>query len=337
MDSLLELSVAAEGVAPLPPRVSGFELTAAALLNTQPREFDPKPDSSNPLELPSSFPPTPPLTEEFDLLIDQELETLTTQPQGKEERDSGLYLSSAAPLSSLPPPPTQALPELLQSSLEPGATQPSEGQPRPGEASVGQTSEALSPLDQLSFWGEKDLKMQHSVLDFSHLTSETPATKLNPPLDLGASGRPSAFQVYKKQGQSSTPSEGAGVTPSSRVVGGARSKMSTTSQEPPSNLAWNTDAPEFCPRVHGNQVPTFITPVALNPSSWNTQVRPASHWLAQGPVSQAPLKPFATIPKSWAVPAATRGPVQHSRLRLEGRVLVLLRGAPGSGKSTLAR
>ncbi|KAE8300138.1 NEDD4-binding protein 2 [Larimichthys crocea] len=34
---------------------------------------------------------------------------------------------------------------------------------------------------------------------------------------------------------------------------------------------------------------------------------------------------------------APRPPAQSSRLRLEGKVLVLLRGAPGSGKSTLAR
>ncbi|KAM3864868.1 NEDD4-binding protein 2 [Diretmus argenteus] len=337
MDSLLELSVAAEVAAPVPSYISGFELTASALLS--PRLSEPCPDlnPSKPSKLPSSPPVTSPLTEEFDLLIDQELETLTTQPKLKEDPPSGQHLSADAPLSSFPPPPIpqQVLPELLQSSLEPGARGPSVAQQCSGGAMVEQAPG--SPLDQLSFWVDEDNKGQQSVPDFTHLTSESPAAK--PPLDLGASGRPSAFQVYKKQDQPQIVSERATVIPSGRIVGGARSKMSTVSQEPLSNVSssWNPEAPVFCPRNYGNQEPTFITPVALTPSKWGTQPRPASHWLTHRPVSQAPLKPSATIPKSWTLPAAPRGPAPYSRLHIEGEVLVLLRGAPGSGKSTLAR
>ncbi|XP_071397189.1 NEDD4-binding protein 2 [Centroberyx affinis] len=342
MDSLLELSVAAEDAGPLPSRVSGFELTAAALLNPHLSEPVPDPNPPEPSQLPSSRPPTSPLTEEFDLLIDQELETLTTQLGVKEELSSGQYLSVAAPLSSFPPPPVpqQVLPELLQSSLEPGARGPSVGQPCPGGALVERASGASSPLDQLSFWEEEDISGQQKVLDFTHLTAETPADKPKPSLDLGASGRPSAFQVYKKQDQPHTASERTRVVPSGGgIVGGARSKVSTASQEPLGNVTscWNPEAPVFCPRNHGNQGPVFITPVALTPSAWDAPARHASHWLGQGPVSKAPLKPSATIPKSWAQPAAVRGPAPHSRLRVEGKVLVLLRGAPGSGKTTLAR
>ncbi|KAM4604286.1 NEDD4-binding protein 2 isoform 2-T2 [Polymixia lowei] len=331
MDSLLELSVAAEVAGPLPPSVSGFELTAAALLS--PHHSEPDLDLSKPSSSPPSSPlPTSPLTEEFDLLIDQELKSLTTQPKVKEEVTSGQYFSAAASVSSFP---SQALPELLQYSLEPGARGPSDKKPcSGGVALVEQRSEIVSPLDQLSFWREEDIKGQESVLDFSHLTSETPAAKPNPPLDLGASGRPSAFQVYKKQDQPNT-----GVMPSGGIVGGARSKANTVSREPPRNLSpsWNPEAPVFCPRVHVNQGPYFITPVALPPSVWDTQTTPASHWLGQRPVRQAPPKLSATIPKSWACAAAPRGPTPHNRLHIEGKVLVLLRGAPGSGKSTLAR
>uniref|UniRef100_A0A667WKJ6 NEDD4 binding protein 2 n=1 Tax=Myripristis murdjan TaxID=586833 RepID=A0A667WKJ6_9TELE len=274
MDSLLELSVAAEDAGPQSSYVSGFELTAAALLNPHVSGPCQDKDPSKPEQLSSSPLTTPPLTEEIDL----ELETLTKQ--------------------------SQVLPELLQSSQEPGAHRPSVEQPCP------LVEQASSPLNQLSYWEEEDNKQQ-SVLDFTHLTAETPADKPKLSLDLGACGRPSAFQVYKKQEHQET-------------FGNMTS-------------SWNPEAPAFCPRFQGNQGLAFITPVAQTPSPWHTQARQASHWLTQGPVRQAPLKPSATVPKSWAMPAAPQGPTSHSRLRLEGRVLVLLRGAPGSGKSTMAR
>ncbi|XP_035029806.2 NEDD4-binding protein 2 [Hippoglossus stenolepis] len=341
MDSLLELSVAAEGAAPIPSPVSGFERTAAALLRPQPfPEPRPGPDFSKPSQQPYPPPSDNLLTEELDLLVDQELETLTAKQDFIDEHESSQYLSTYAPLSSFPPPPfpQQPLPELLQSSLKSRSRGPSAEQP----CAVGGLEEhmsASSPLDELSSWDDETMQRQQSatVVDFKHLLTETPADKLKPPLDLAASGRPSAFQVYKKEA-SHGPSEGAGIPPSDLIVGGARSKVNTLNREPLSYMSspWNLGAPVFSPHIHRNQGPTFITPVAQTSSTWPSQTRQASPWLSHAPVSQAPLKPSATIPKSWALPSAPPLPAQHSRLRLEGKVLVMLRGAPGSGKSTLA-
>uniref|UniRef100_A0A4W5MCN0 Uncharacterized protein n=1 Tax=Hucho hucho TaxID=62062 RepID=A0A4W5MCN0_9TELE len=194
--------------------------------------------------------------------------------------------------------------------------------------------------------GAVGYQQQRSLLDFSHLTSspaETDRTKPSLPLDLVCADRPSAFQAYRKLDQSLVPPEGGRAVPPGGVVGGARTKTSVAGEEErlSNSHFWNTQAPEFKPHVHGHQarVPTFIIPVALSPSAWHTQATPATHWLVQGPVSQAP-----TVPRSWtggvSAAAGPRAPLlfgQHGRLRLEGRVLVLLRGAPGSGKSTLAR
>ncbi|RVE76251.1 hypothetical protein OJAV_G00006570 [Oryzias javanicus] len=46
---------------------------------------------------------------------------------------------------------------------------------------------------------------------------------------------------------------------------------------------------------------------------------------------------FAAFPRPWVLPVPPRFTSSSNKLRLQGRVLVLLRGAPGSGKSTLAR
>lgn len=333
MDSLLELSVAAEVAAPIPPPVSGFELTAAALLSSQhPPEPGPDPDSYGSSQLVSS--PTL-LTEELDLLVDQELETLITEQNSNAEHQSNQYLSAFPPL----PPPQQDLPELLQSSMQPGSRGSTVQQQGPVSGQVESISGASSPLDQLSTWEDKVTKEQKPVVDFTHLMKETSIETPKPPLDLAASGRPSAFQLYKKKDSSETSSDMSRVVSSNTIVGGARSKVNPSTQAELNYipLPWNPEAPEFSPSFHGNQGPAFITPVAQTPSSWHSLPRHPSPWLGQGPISQAPLKPFATIPKSWAQPAAPHPPAQNSRLRLEGKVLVLLRGAPGSGKSTLAR
>ncbi|KAL2098230.1 hypothetical protein ACEWY4_007437 [Coilia grayii] len=98
-------------------------------------------------------------------------------------------------------------------------------------------------------------------------------------------------------------------------------------------VPWNIAAPVFQPR---SVEPSFITPVVLKPTH-------VAQWPAYRSVSQAPLKPTATIPTSWAVqnPAIYNNKPTTSTsnygLHFEGKVLVLLRGAPGSGKSTLAR
>lgn len=122
---------------------------------------------------------------------------------------------------------------------------------------------------------------------------------------VGLGGSGSAFQAYRRDEQP-------------RVVG----------------APWNISAPEFHPRSEG---PSFIMPVVPNPTI-------AARWSSYASVSQAPLKPTATIPTSWATQQppiqgnkSTTAPTPNHRLRFEGRVLVLLRGAPGSGKSTLAR
>ncbi|KAM9857245.1 NEDD4-binding protein 2 [Aulostomus maculatus] len=327
MDSLLELSVAAEHAAPIPSPVSGFEQTAAALLSPHHlSEPWPEPDPRCPSQPFSSPPSTSIMTEELDLLLDQELQKLTAQEDKKKDQPNSQDTSAGPPSSfSAPPFPQRVLPELLQSSLEPGPRGPSAEQPCPEGGLVQLTSGASSPLDQLSIWAVDTSEGQQSEVDFKHLMTETAADNTKTPLNLAASGRPSAFQVYKKKEKSNATSDEAAVTPPDDAAGGARPKMTS----------WNLDSPVFSPRIGGNQDPCFITPVA--PSTWPSQLRHPSPWLGRGPVNQAPLKPSATIPKSWAVPAAPQYPSRSNRLRLEGKVLVLLRGAPGSGKTTLAR
>lgn len=301
MDSLLELSGAAEGAAPGPSPISGFERTVSALLSPQlVSGLTSEPESTD------RPPPTDPLRGQLDLLADQE-----TRSMRREQ-----HISQP---SSSPPPPIiskQILPELLQSSLQPGPRGP------PG-SQVEQLYGASSPLGQLSTWDDKSVQKQKPLMDFTQLVAETPTDGLKPPLDLGASGRPSAFQVYKKQ-------EALQNTSANATVGGARAKVSVLTPEPRVHLQspWNIEAPVFTPHVSQNRVPAFITPVAQLPSNPTNQ---AIRWPSHRPISQAPLRPSAAIPKSWALP------VPHNRLRLQGRVLVLLRGAPGSGKSTLAR
>ncbi|CAJ1052124.1 NEDD4-binding protein 2 isoform X1 [Xyrichtys novacula] len=333
MDSLLELSVAAEVAAPIPSSVSGFELTAAALLSPNHRP-EPKadPDSSRPLHLVSS---PPLLTEELDLLVDQELEILTTQQNNGAEHHGSQYSSTFTP----PPFPQQDLPELLQSSLQPGSRSLSIPQQGPVGGQVESISGASSPLDQLSIWEDKAAEEQGPMVNFTHLMTELSADTTKPPLDLAVSGRPSAFQVYKKQDSSQAPSDIDRIVSSNTVIGGARSKVNTSNQAVHSYVPspWNPEAPVFSPSLHGNQRPAFITPVVQTPSNWPGLPRHPSPWLGQGPGNQAPFKPSATIPKSWAMHTAVHPPPRHSRLQLEGKVLVLLRGAPGSGKSTLAR
>lgn len=312
MDSLLELSVAAEGEAPGPSPISGFERTVSALLDPQLLpDSKSEPDSS---DRPRSL-SADPLREELGLLVDQGRGAQTVQRmQGCCQHASSLPSHSIT---------QQGLPELLQSSLQPGSRGP------PG-SQVEQKSGASSPIDQLSTWDDKSTKKQKSLADFTQLISEAPTDMPKPPLDLGASGRPSAFQVYKKQQPLQTPPAGAAAADPNAAVGGARAKVGALNQEPGrSQPRWNIDAPVFTPHAGQNHGPAFVTPVARPPSD-------TLPWSTHSPIRQAPLRPSATIPKSWAL-SAPQSPAHHSRLRLQGRVLVLLRGAPGSGKSTLAR
>lgn len=297
MDSLLELSIAAEGAAPGPSPISGFERTVSALLSPQLL-------SNSGAEADSTDHCSDPLREELDVLVDQELETQTMQQEQHVSQNS----SSPLPPSLIS---KQDLPELLRSSsqLESGS----------------QMYGASSSLDPPSTWENESVIKEKTSMDFTQLMAETPTDRPNPSLDLGASGRPSAFQVYKKQ----QPLHMSVNT----AVGGARAKVSILNPEPSGYLQspLNIDAPVFTPHVGQNQGPAFITPVAQLPSNLTNQPQPSIPWTSHRPISIAPLRPSATIPKSWALP------VPHNRLRLHGRVLVLLRGAPGSGKSTLAR
>ncbi|XP_061535547.1 NEDD4-binding protein 2 isoform X1 [Phycodurus eques] len=322
-DSLLELSIAAELAAPVGSPVSGFESTAAALLSpgrvSQPAPDGDSSEASQRLTSPLS---TSLLTEEVDLQVDQELQNL-------EDRANGHYLSAAVTRSSLPPPqfPEQIFPELLQFDREPECGRGSAGRPYLEEGSV--RFGPPPPFDRLNTWEGGSGEGQKSVVDFTHLMTEEPADRPKPPLDLLASRRPSAFQMYKKE-SSQILLEQPGPMPSENKVRGLSSPV-TTGQ-------WKLHSPAFPARLHGSQGPCFITPIA--PSH-----RPIGHptpWEGQGAVPRAPLRHSATIPKSWTMAATAHNPVGvapalSSELCLEGKVLVLLRGPPGSGKSTLAR
>ncbi|XP_018591553.2 NEDD4-binding protein 2 isoform X1 [Scleropages formosus] len=320
MDSLLVLS---EGVAP--PQVSGFEMaasllypkpledTSTALPSNMSRPMHGKPEGGEDSDVIGTH-----LTADFDVLIDRELQTISTQQTAR-----GSPFSSSCSLSSLPPP------ELLQSSTEQGHG--------PGQVSVD-SSGSGSPVSGLSFVGGRVYKEEPGQLDFSHLTAEAVSNKPSS-LDLRSYGRPSAFQAYRKSPKPNT-SDGSQFMESSfegaALPGGDRgTSLPKNSQEPPQTASsnfWNMQASEFMPHVNR---PVFITPVVQNHIPWN--MLPTVDWTVRGFGMQAPIKPAATIPKSWAVSAGAK-PLQPSRpTRLFGQVLVLMRGAPGSGKSALAR
>ncbi|XP_066516070.1 NEDD4-binding protein 2 isoform X2 [Hoplias malabaricus] len=321
MDALLELSDAAEGKTSATPPLSGFEI-AAALLDTRPTQIQ-----TEPFEMTSEIsavsesidscqrfsPETAHLTKEFDSLIDQELETLTLQ----ESHPDVQLLPSSIPLASLPPPSQS----VAISSFPPQSTFPGhqamsefdqldvENDSKFGSLS-GQSSDSnptlqphggayggASPVNELSFGGASCPQEMDVSVDFSHLTEDS-------------SSRFSAFKAYCRTDYSTN-----------QVDKTLHSKGLQTASK-----FWDVQAPEFNPHP---ERPVFITPVMDAPNSWNAHPFTAAQWLARRPVSQAPLKPLATVPKSWTVPP-------QSRLKLSGQVLVLLRGAPGSGKTTLA-
>ncbi|XP_051982911.1 NEDD4-binding protein 2 isoform X2 [Xyrauchen texanus] len=321
MDSLLELSDAAEGITLPSPPVSGFE-QAAALLGVDPSQTKLKSEitqsfafSHQPESQREQRPDETHLTREIDALLDLELETLMSQQTQTSTHSS----TSSIPLSALPPPSQsinlsslpltsqtqiigpQTSSDLEQLSLE---VNPKSGSVAEHASNSGPwLSEACrgsSPVSELSFGGVHSPEQKNISLDFSHLRMEAKPTE----------PRPSAFQVYRRPDQLHNKT---GVM-----------KQNEALRTPA--MYWNAQATEFHPRTVG---PAFITPVITNPTPWNTNPFPASQWLAHGPIRQAPLKPSATVPKSWTMPP-------KNRLKLEGHVLVLLRGAPGSGKTTLA-
>ncbi|KAL0203827.1 hypothetical protein M9458_001845, partial [Cirrhinus mrigala] len=300
MDSLLELSDAAEVTHPPPLPVSGFE-QAAALLGTNTTQTNPLSgtaqsfDFSNQPASQAELSPTGThLTEEFDALLDQELQTLTSQ----QTQTSSHPPMSSIPLSSLPPPsqsiPLSSLPLTSQAQFPATQTLPEQAeQASYSDPGLDEARGGSSPVNELSFGGVHMPETSTISLDFSHLTLEASS----------AEPRPSAFQVYRRPEQ---------------LRNHTAPKQHQEALRTPA-MFWNTQATEFHPRAVG---PAFITPVIPNPTPWNSNPIPASQWLAHGPIRQAPLKPSATVPEN--------------RLKLEGQLLVLLRGAPGSGKTTLA-
>ncbi|KAL1023977.1 hypothetical protein UPYG_G00049780, partial [Umbra pygmaea] len=265
MDSLLELSVAAEDIAP----ISGFEV-AAALLSSQRQPVN----TESPRDHPTLCSPQQPpsvwshadqdesacLTEEIDHLIRQELETLTPEwEQGGGRHTSDVLL-----------PDTKA----LSSTSTPSSRNGTSGdQPCPGTVHpAGQEYKPHSPVSDQSFIFSS--QQDRSVLDFSHLTSD-PA-ELDTNLGLGATGGYSASQAYNLLGSPTCP-------PSGGMPWGARIKSSISGkggEEERLNVPrWNMDAPEFHPqpRIHGNYAvggPVFITPVNT-PLSWAARASPA--------------------------------------------------------------
>ncbi|XP_023685409.2 NEDD4-binding protein 2 isoform X1 [Paramormyrops kingsleyae] len=277
MDSMLEMSAE---TAEFPScSVSGFE-TAAALLEPKPLLGDTVPESPASRALGVQGKNLDGigthLTADFDVLIDRELASI-----------------SALSSSSLPLPEAhQALPELLQSSVQTSHTDTGFG--------ALNSSGSCSPLSGLSVIGTAGSKEPLRILDFSHLTSEPTSSNSS----RAGPDYPSAFQAYRRGPHSTT---SAGVQHAKSDPSGVTSQTVT---------------------------PPFVVPV-VNPGPWNLQC--ASYWLGHSFAQQPPMKPAATVPKSWTVPTAPKPLPQVRSNRLIGRLLVLLRGAPGSGKSTLAR
>ncbi|MCJ8749191.1 hypothetical protein PDJAM_G00173440 [Pangasius djambal] len=311
MDALLELSCAAEGKNTSSPSLSGFEM-AAALLEPRPshtKSSTIRADISAASNYEESHqglsPETTRLTEEYDSLIDQELESLAMlQPVPSSVTPSILPLpSESVPLSSgAPPSPLlaqEALLELDQLDVENDSKLGSlSDQSFYSSAKIGGAQRNASPINELSLGGGSLPQESGISLDFSHLTDDSNC----------ATPRPSAFKAYRRPDH--FPKQISAPVPHSQNL----------------HMFWNIQAPDFKPCVDG---PTFITPVVRAPNPWTTNPTSMTQWMPSRPVSQAPLKPSATVPKSWMLSP-------QIRLKLEGQVLVLLRGAPGSGKSTLA-
>ncbi|KAM9449648.1 NEDD4-binding protein 2 isoform 2-T2 [Clarias gariepinus] len=311
MDALLELSGAAEGKTTASRSLSGFEM-AAALLERHPSHTSSSAASSG-VSAASSYegshqeltPEITCLTEEYDCLIDQELESLTTlNPLPSSTTISTLPLSSkSVPLSSgAPRSPLlaqEALMDLDQIVVDNDSKLGSlSEQSSNSNNKTGGAQRNTSPINELSLGGVSMPQKSGIALDFSHLTHGS----------ICAAPRPSAFKAYRRSDQ----------FPKQTSAPGSHSQSLHT--------LWNVQAPDFNPRING---PSFITPVVQGPNPWTTNPTSMSQWVHSRPVAQAPLKPSATVPKSWIVSP-------QGRLKLEGQVLVLLRGAPGSGKSTLA-
>ncbi|TSO98524.1 NEDD4-binding protein 2 [Bagarius yarrelli] len=298
MDALLELSGAAERKTTTSPPLSGFAMAAALLESCpSPTKSSGIPAVSNDGESSQKLTEETHLTEEFDSLIDQELESLTiVQPPLSSITSSTLPRS----YKSVPVVHTNSLPA-QEALMELDVDRTSRSESLNKQSSFSKTSSAqrnASPINELSFGGESLPQKTGISVDFSHLTHDVTS----------ATQRPSAFKAYRRPDRIPTQTS-APVSHSQSL-----------------HKFWNIQAPDFkaC-----TERPAFITPIVQAPNPWTTIPMSLTQWMPSKPVSQAPLKPSATVPMSWILSP-------QRRLRLEGQVLVLLRGAPGSGKTTLA-
>ncbi|XP_015201072.2 NEDD4-binding protein 2 [Lepisosteus oculatus] len=337
MDSLLMLSTAAEGASPACCPL-GFESTTALLPPGPPAGAH----ASRAVE---TSPPTVAtaaasqaslrdldaigthLTEDFDELIDSEFRALAKEPFDgavQPAEDSGVSSEHPGPIMS--GTASRSTPEWQQDRGKGPKQQ--------------ELVPSCSPASGLSLTGAGYCPGETTFLDFSHLALE-PESSRQAALDLGDSGRPSAFQAYKSSRPPRAPPAGGGEgsSPNGSELGeaeqgtghGSETRAADRSlRSPAAPVIWNTQAPEFQPR---SRAPAFVTPLAADPGHW----RPGSDPGAGG--RAPPFRPPAPIPASRALPAPPRPPLHGSGKIpvLVGRVLVLLRGAPGSGKSTLAR
>ncbi|CAL9700248.1 unnamed protein product [Knipowitschia caucasica] len=288
-DALLELSVAAADPQPVSLSASGFERTAAALLE----EPSSQTDQSTHLER-SSTSPTCFLTDDVDFLIEQEVQSLCTQENNVDQHQGCHSLSE------------DQHPECSGTSTDNSLS-----------LNCLQNPSKLSSLDQLCPFEDiyivKDEQVPIETTKGENTHSE----------DLSIPGHSSEYSIPTNQNNNDT-------NPTKISVSEASVAKVRMSDSFPS-LTWNIDAPAFQPQVQQIQGNAFITPVA---SDWTRGTRPPLSW--NRPISQAHLRPHPAKPKMWARPPP-QPPSQASQLRLEGKVLVLLRGLPGSGKSTLAR
>ncbi|KAI5607322.1 NEDD4-binding protein 2 isoform X1 [Silurus asotus] len=300
MDALLELSGAAEGKTTTSSSLSGFEM-AAALLEPHPSHTKPftirpaNSETSNYEEAHQFSPKTTHPAEELDSLIDQELESLTMgQPSLSFTSPTILpQTSQSVPLSSgAPSSPLLVEEALLNLDQLDVEPNPKLGSLSEQSSKIGAAQRKASPINELSLGGAPLPQESGISVDFSHLTHDP-------------TSRPSAFKAYRTPDQFSKQTPAPITHPQSL------------------NTMWNLQASEFKPFM---DTPTFITPLVQAPYPWAPNPTPLSHWMTSRP----PLKPSATVPKSWILSS-------QSGLKLTGQVLVLLRGAPGSGKTTLAR
>lgn len=228
--------------------VSGFE-TAAALLEPRPLLGDTVPESPASRALGVQGKNLDGigthLTADFDMLVDRELASI-----------SALSSSSSLPL----PEAHQALPELLQSSVQTSHTDTGSG--------ASNSSGSCSPLSGLSVIGTASSKEPLRILDFSHLTSEPTSSNSS----RAGPDHSSAFQAYRKGPHVAT---SAGMQHARSDPSGVTSQTATPPFVVPvvNPGPWNLPcAPYWLGHSFAQQPP--MMPAANVPKSWTVSTAP---------------------------------------------------------------